>query len=247
MAARQRPRWSLWFWWALSSTLGVSIGVTLIPLAVDAGLFGFPVELLDNATANKYFSLAFAGVVLGSTLGFAQWLVLRRYSQQKIHWIWASAVGMVLGNIALFLFYDLLWITLRWPSPQTFFNITLAPKSLEFQMRLSLIVRLVAQTWAGVVFGLCQWLILRRSVHAAGWWILANALAWPITAYLGTTAFWAMVDASHLSRSWGWMAVGGAFLDMYMPDALPFLGVGVGMITGFTLLGLFREYSRGQS
>lgn len=44
----------------------------------------------------------------------------------------------------------------------------------------------------GVAMGMCQWLVLRREVSEAGWWIPANMIAWPLkgsTIVLGV-ALW---------------------------------------------------------
>jgi hypothetical protein len=39
-------------------------------------------------------------------------------------------------------------------------------------------IRVLAGAVLGAVVGSSQWLVLRREVHLAGWWIIISALAW---------------------------------------------------------------------
>jgi hypothetical protein len=68
---------------------------------------------------------------------------------------------------------------------------------------LGMVHEMVASVAFGVVFGLLQWLILRRYVGSAGWWIMASALAAP----LGLAA----ANTVHRATLWAWIpAINGA-------------------------------------
>ena len=38
----------------------------------------------------------------------------------------------------------------------------------------------VGATIVGAVVGIMQWLVLRRRLHRAGWWVLASAVGWAV-------------------------------------------------------------------
>jgi len=69
----------------------------------------------------------------------------------------------------------------------------------------------------GAVVGILQWLVLRRQVSRAGWWVLAS------TVGLGLS-----------------MAVAGAFLDMELVGLLVG-GAVLGAVTGGALVWLLRQ------
>jgi hypothetical protein len=98
------------------------------------------------------------GLVAGAAFGTTQWLALRRRLPISYHWISATAVGMALGvslSVALF-------------GAENSANATL--------MRAPL---------AGLAIAIAQWLVLRRQVQGALWWIptvtLVYGVAWFIT------------------------------------------------------------------
>ena len=93
-----------------------------------------------------------AGVVMGLGLGFAQWIVLRRYLTNAGWWIVATAIGFTLGGALL-----------------------------GFGTTSELAHRGLSSESVGLVLGLSsgifQWVVLRSQVVAAGFWIPANTAA----------------------------------------------------------------------
>ena len=134
----ERNELGLWLGWTLATAGGMLVGFLLsIPL----------VNLL-----NLGFAQIAVPVLAGTVIGFAQWLVLRRYLTASSTWelvdgtTWAA--GYVLG----------LLLVLALPS--TIFVATLG--YLLF----------------GVIVALVQWPVLRREIPNILMWILANAFGW---------------------------------------------------------------------
>ncbi len=94
-------------------------------------------------------------LITGLLMGFGQWLVLRRWVDRAQWWILASTAGWG-GAIALGITaYGIFAAELRWE---------------VVGMAITLPV-----VFFGV--GLFQWLLLRRWVRRAGWWLLASGLS----------------------------------------------------------------------
>ncbi len=47
----------------------------------------------------------------------------------------------------------------------------------------------------GVVVRVLQWLVLRRQVGRAGWWVLASTVGWAVGGHVGGTLGWAVLGA----------------------------------------------------
>jgi hypothetical protein len=83
----------------------------------------------------------------------------------------------------------------------------------------------------GVVGGILQWLILRRNVPRAGWWLLANLLG----SLVGAIGPFAAVSISE-TGNWGLALM--AFGVMF--------GAANGAITGAALVWLLRQSPSGE-
>ena len=112
-----------------------------------------------NSIGNGYSIVANAialWLITGLLMGFGQWLVLRRWVDRARWWILASTAGWggaaALGTTA----YGIFAAELRWEAV----GIAVALPVLFFGT------------------GLFQWLLLRRWVRRAGWWLLASGLSW---------------------------------------------------------------------
>ena len=143
------------------------------------------------------------GIVMGATGGYFQWVVLRERIAGAGLWGLASALGLGLAMGAS-------------AAANPAENPAMAGVFMAFAF--------------GAAGGILQWLILRRKVPQAGWWLLANllgslfaAIAVPIAAALG--------DAGY--EDLGVLAFGLVF------------GVGNGAITGAALIWLLRQPSSG--
>lgn len=92
-------------------------------------------------------------------MGLLQGLVLRRFWRDTLRWTLATAAGLFCGFYlsARFVLLDL--------------YLGMSPEAGELD-------NLFGYSTLGAVFGLFQWLVLRRHVQDAYWWIVVNMLAW---------------------------------------------------------------------
>lgn len=106
--------WTIWFWWFAATLLGGLIGgqVVIAPRVVrfDAmlspwllNILGGSLGLSEAALALPIISGIFRGALLGTIIGTAQWLVLRRLQSvsRSSWWIIASVVSWSLGLLAI--------------------------------------------------------------------------------------------------------------------------------------------------
>jgi hypothetical protein len=143
------------------------------------------------------------GAVMGATGGYFQWVVLRERIAGAGVWGLASALGFGLAMGAM--------------------------EATNASENYAMAVVLIGSIF-GVVSGILQWLILRRKVARAGWWLLANllgslvgAIALPISAAFGETGHWTLAI----------ITFGLVF------------GTGNGAITGGALIWLLRQSHSG--
>jgi hypothetical protein len=141
------------------------------------------------------------GIVMGATGGYFQWVVLRERIAGAGLWGSVSALGfgLAMGTVIA------------------------ADAGENYAIAVVLI-----GTIYGAAGGILQWLILRRNVPRAGWWLLVNllgslvgAIAFPIAVLISETGNWDLAT----------MTLGLGF------------GAGNGAITGATLVWLLRQSS----
>jgi hypothetical protein len=171
---------------------------------VLASILGFAVgAAIGNAVTDWFFT-----ALCGAMGGFMQWLVLRRLIAGASWWVLASTLGFAIAPIA----------------------------ALAGVMAMSQVMSLDGNPMAapillGVLFGILSaimpWLVLRRPVARAGWWIPAHVLGSLVGGALGIVAFHAM--ALLRLYQFPWAAAGAMF------------GAGLGAITGITLVWLLRQ------
>jgi hypothetical protein len=171
---------------------------------VLASILGFAVgAAIGNAVTDWFFT-----ALCGAMGGFMQWLVLRRLIAGASWWVLASTLGFAIAPIA----------------------------ALAGVMAMSQVMSLDGNPMAapillGVLFGILSaimpWLVLRRQVARAGWWIPAHVLGSLVGGALGIVAFHAM--ALLRLYQFPWAAAGAMF------------GAGLGAITGITLVWLLRQ------
>ena len=143
------------------------------------------------------------GIVMGATGGYFQWAVLRERIAGAGLWGLASALG--------------------------FGSAMGAPAAANSTENPAMAGFLILSVF-GVVGGILQWLILRRKVPRAGWWLMANLLG----SLVGTIAF---PIAVAISETGNWSL---AIIVFGMG-----FGAGYGAITGAALLWLLRQSPSG--
>jgi hypothetical protein len=135
--------WTIFFQWVLATTLGWIIGLAL---GEELGI--------------------------GTTIGIAQWLVLRPLVSRAGWWIAATTVGWTVG----------------WAIIVT--GIIVPPNS-------GVLGSVIAGMFTGFIIGAAQWVVLRWWVRYSGWWIVTSIFGWSIglTGILGGSIVGAVVGA----------------------------------------------------
>jgi hypothetical protein len=197
----------LWGRWTLWTAAGELVGFAVPALVMAAGTVGGWTDGIQTGAA-----LA-VGAFEGAVLGLAQWQALRDFlpSLGRRSWVLATASGAM-----------------------TAYLLAMVAVALLGAATIPLWVVVVACVLIGTGFllsiGVPQWLVLRRHLPRAGWWVLANAIAWP----LGTAVpFVGLAMVPDGSSFWVW-AVAGIVSGLLM-------GGVVGALTGLMLVRLWTN------
>jgi len=170
--AVQAANWSLWFWWILGSTVGAAVGTAashLIPaLSWTWGWSGW-------AEGSVWATAAW------SAIGISQWLVLRRHIKKAGWWVLGSAVGgamgFALGSSAATTVIDIIGsrqLTIAY-SLLGYVAVDVSGSVADTATRA--VSWVVSGGVFGTVIGIGQWLVLRRHIKRAGWWVLGSAVS----------------------------------------------------------------------
>ena len=201
-----------WLQWVLASMLGFAVGAAM-GNAVDNSIppmtctQSFSDSLIDRLTnfpcilQTFDLDLALIVVILGLAGGFMQWLVLRRRIAGTGWWVPASTLGFPAALV-----------------------------TAVGAMRLggdSVATPILLGVLFGILSGILPWLVLRRQVARAGWWVPAHLLGSLVGGAMGIVAF---LGVSLIGfYQFDWAAAGAMF------------GAGLGAITGITLVWLLRQ------
>jgi hypothetical protein len=157
--------WGLWERWVLATSIAEIIGLAIVGV----------VSVIVSHVGYIQGTLTLLGTLEGIVLGFAQWLVLRRYIRHSTRWIFATVIG------ALFAWFTGLTISIV-------MALAYAGAS-DGATKVAFIKGVVLLGAAlGAVMGFCQWLVLKSQIRFSVWWIFANAVAWALgllIAYIG--------------------------------------------------------------
>jgi len=129
--------------------------------AMDAGTFGEPrpIEILQSMPPLSVSR--YVSVAVGAAVvGVAQWLILRRYLTGSVRWVVASVAASAVGAVVVLL-------------------VGLVDTDAGLLVGVSLY---------GLLAGALQWLVLKRQVARAGWWVLASSVAWLVAIPVGDMA-----------------------------------------------------------
>jgi hypothetical protein len=163
-AARRRERWRLGLTWIGACVIGEIVGLSLAGLVDASVLWAIaPVQevppLIFRVTDG-----VLSGVVAGAVLGVGQWVVVRRYFLKLAWSSWVLATAASTGAIwSLVRGIGSSWWAL---DSRAASDGTLLMAAAGFGLLL------------GTVLGGAQWVVLRRYLQDAVWWIPATALAW---------------------------------------------------------------------
>jgi hypothetical protein len=153
-------------------------------LGVAWGSFAEPDDLNMLQSSPTIIWAGYLGVAVGGILiGVLQWLVLRRQLARAGRWVLASLGAAAIVGVVVF-GVGMFNADVGWVGGAGLF---------------------------GTAVGVLQWLVLRRQVARAGWWVLASTVGWVVGMPLGDI-------------------VGG-----------PALGAAYGAITGTAMVWLLRQ------
>ena len=136
----ERNELGLWLGWTLATAGGMLLGF-------------LPTILLVNVLSLGLAQIA-VPVLAGTVIGFAQWIVLRRYVTARTRWDWTDGISWAAGYILGLLLIQMLASTV--------------------------FVVFIGYFLFGVIVALVQWPVLRREIPQVLTWILASALAWAV-------------------------------------------------------------------
>jgi hypothetical protein len=176
---RLLPGWGLWLQWTRVTVLGLVLG-----LAVGGPIIAFGAAFADLAGYEFGGVIgAVAGCVGGTLLGMVAGVTQRRLVRRYVvgPWVRASMTGYALSFAVLTSLFGLSssgLVGLCFPNPDTG-NAGNCPAIPPVLIDLNVIPGLVIWSLGGIaigtVVGSMQWLVLRRHVPRAGWWVLAGA------------------------------------------------------------------------
>lgn len=210
----------LWVRWVAANAIGETVGLGITALAAiglaAAGDTGR--VLLIVATAG---ALVAAGLVEGVAVGYAQWRVLRGPlpTMMTRSWITATVIGALVA-----------WALGLLPS--TLMSGGNAGSEPPFSDAQQFLFAAGMGFVLGPVLGIPQWLVLRRFVRRAGWWVLANAVAWAA----GMPVIFLAAGAVPLEPS-------PVFITVAVVAACASAGAVVGAVHGIWLVRLLRTHS----
>jgi len=145
--------------WILWTTFCIPIAyfIVMVILLIVAFLIGdyIYVNGVKHITED-YLVIYFLAPVMGLLTGAVQYGLLRRILPRMGWWVLATAGGWLLGMFLVAAFIRLHWMG-----------------------RADLDLTLVLM---GLSIGFAQWLVLRRRLPGAGWWLVASLLGWGLAA-----------------------------------------------------------------
>lgn len=97
-------------WWIVATVVGLGIGLAVAVITVEQGgilITGHRPQLAHLSTPIRAISFVILGLVAGSILGVAQWLVIRRQLPAVKHWIAFTAIGLAVALSASSVIADL--------------------------------------------------------------------------------------------------------------------------------------------
>ncbi len=205
----------LYLEWITATAIGELVGFS-VPIVIGIIVFRF-IGLFSSPVSEIIMLLAMiiAGIGEGIILAFAQWIILKKYIKDinKNEWIFFTAIAAAAG-----------WAIGMLPSQ-------LGRTSIHPLILLIGIIVLAPIFLLSI--GFAQWLVLRHHIKNAWWWIVANAIAWPIGVFVSILVLVLVPDESP-AVVWIISAIMAGIM----------MGVTVGAITGIALVKLITKSTK---
>ena len=136
----------MWPAWVAMNTIGVLSAYLLALLLLPAG------ELLNLQVSDQTLGIAMF-LLIGLSLGLAQWLLVRTHLPHPALWIPATFAG--------------------WISPIALLLLFLPPSISDQRAQIGVLLPSI-----GLLMGTAQYFLLRPHKPHSEWWILASVLGW---------------------------------------------------------------------
>lgn len=186
--------WVFALLWYVASFIGAilyAIPVVIVQLLLGLDKLEDPSQIAQLSSGMLVLSAVLCGAACGSTIGLAQWFVLRRELERVGWWVGATIAGYAsLGLFAAF-------ANALQPGWLTWGATLIGSGKLFWLARVN--PDWPASSWApgaltyvlfACTLGVLQWLVLRRQVRRAGWWIAISAVGWAVAAALANVFTW---------------------------------------------------------
>ena len=144
-----------------------------------------------------------------------QWAALRQWIPGAWWWIPATLAGRIMGPPVASAFFAVMDLAVSRRGPRTLVEV------------------IVGFAIIGAVIGAMQWLVLRRTLPRAGWWVAASTLAWASAEITAAGAADLVDGLANLTGPAAWYA---AFWTTN--------GLVHGVVTGTALLWISRHAGR---
>ena len=161
MQPNKKPQWFFYPLWIILTMLCVPLTLlpTIATMLIVTAIIGdyIVVDGVRHITEDYLSSYIYIPLV-GLLTGFLQYLLLRRYLPRMGWWVFATAGGWLVGLLLAF------GLLKKWKS-------SFADIDVVFVL-------------LGLSIGVGQWLLLRRRLSHAAWWIGANLVGWGLLILL---------------------------------------------------------------
>ena len=161
-ANNEKPRWFFYTFWIILTSLCVPVAffIDLVILKIIIRFVGdfIYVNGVRHITED-YLSMFTFIPLIGLLTGVMQYGLLLRYLPRIGWWVFATIGGWLLGVLLIVMPSWLYW------------------RDGSFNLDLALILM-------GLAIGVGQWLLLRRRLPRASWWIGANVVGWGLLALI---------------------------------------------------------------
>lgn len=194
-----------WILWSLLSMgiITASYLLSLIAVLLVHGAFGFNMEEWGTPLSNTLMQIA-GGAVIGAGTGLYQKSLLKRLFKVGSSWIYTLIIGFVATELVTGI---ILWQMGLIRGQLRFLEFNPLPESLIF-------------AGIGLLTGLLQWAILKKSFSGSFYWIIASTAGW-----------WLCIFSAYLL---GLVSRGGSILG-FIPGTFLY-----GAITGAILLWVMK-------
>jgi hypothetical protein len=230
--SNNKPGLFLWVRWVVANLLGGTVGYLagVIVLALLGG----------DSPVGQSLQFLLVAVIVGAVLGLAQWQVLREHlpTLPRGLWVWATGLGLavplMLTGFVGQIMAAVTGVMPGWRQVALESGSMVATLGLANSFPEALAAACGTGVLAGLMLGAVQWLVLRRYIQNAAWWIAASSAGGAISILAGLWIGIAIVPARDNTAVW-------LLLNMLVGG--PAIFILASMITGATLVSLLCRSS----